>query len=145
MLGPLSPTLVPGALDLCASHALTFSVPHGWTILRLITEFEPAPPSEADLRALAAEIREAASREVPPPQLRSSSASRGISAGETVDTAGTVRSAGTTSALTTPDEDKVARALREVGTGAGTHKVHTHHEEETHLPSLTVVPDPPNQ
>jgi len=33
--------------------------PRGWQIIRLATEFEPAPPSEDDLLALADAVREA--------------------------------------------------------------------------------------
>lgn len=67
VLGPLSPTPEPGALDLCATHAHSVTVPRGWSMVRLVTEFEPAPPSDADLRALAREIRKAAQRDVPEP------------------------------------------------------------------------------
>ncbi|GEM_PF-1820335 len=67
VLGPLSPTAEPGALDLCASHAHSVTVPRGWSMVRLITEFEPAPPSDADLQTLVREIRKAAKRDVPEP------------------------------------------------------------------------------
>lgn len=67
VLGPLSPTPEPGALDLCIAHAHTVTVPHGWTMVRLVTEFEPAPPSDSDLMALAHAIRETSQREVPAP------------------------------------------------------------------------------
>ena len=68
VLGPLSPTPEPGALDLCADHAHSVTVPRGWTMIRLITEFEPAPPSDSDLMALANAIRETSRRDVPSPQ-----------------------------------------------------------------------------
>ena len=45
VLGPLSPTPEPGALDLCAYHAHSVTVPRGWSMVRLVKEFEPAPPS----------------------------------------------------------------------------------------------------
>lgn len=67
VLGPLSPTSEPGALDLCARHAQSVTVPRGWSMVRLVTEFEPAPPSDSDLLALARAIREAARRDVPEP------------------------------------------------------------------------------
>ncbi|MGO1590577.1 MAG: DUF3499 domain-containing protein [Ancrocorticia sp.] len=67
VLGPLSPTAEPGALDLCASHAHSVTVPRGWSMVRLVTEFEPAPPSDADLQTLVREIRKAATRDVPEP------------------------------------------------------------------------------
>ncbi len=67
VLGPLSPTSEPGALDLCAHHAQSVTVPRGWSMVRLVTEFEPTPPSDSDLMALARAIREAARRNVPEP------------------------------------------------------------------------------
>ncbi len=67
VLGPLSPTPEPGALDLCQHHARAVTVPHGWTMIRLQTEFEPAPPSDSDLMALANAIRETSQRSVPAP------------------------------------------------------------------------------
>ncbi|AWE41964.1 DUF3499 domain-containing protein [Actinobaculum sp. 352] len=67
VIGPLSPVAEPGAFDLCADHALSVTVPRGWTMVRLMTEFEPAPPSDSDLMALADAIRETSRREVPPP------------------------------------------------------------------------------
>lgn len=67
VLGPLSPTAEPGALDLCATHAHSVTVPRGWSMVRLLTEFEPAPPSDADLQTLVRDIRKAAKRDVPEP------------------------------------------------------------------------------
>nr|WP_182050226.1 DUF3499 domain-containing protein [Changpingibacter yushuensis] len=67
VLGPLSPSPEPGALDLCTQHAHSVTVPHGWSMVRLVTEFEPAPPSNSDLMALANAIRETSKREVPAP------------------------------------------------------------------------------
>ncbi|MFY9617324.1 MAG: DUF3499 domain-containing protein [Actinomycetaceae bacterium] len=68
VIGPLSPTPLAGAYDLCAEHALTVTVPVGWTMVRLVTEFEPVPPSDNDLTALADAIRAASQKEVPPPR-----------------------------------------------------------------------------
>ncbi|MFP7695682.1 DUF3499 domain-containing protein [Trueperella sp. LYQ143] len=68
VLGPLSPVLQPGALDLCKHHAETVTVPVGWNMIRLVTEFDDAPPSPDDLLALADAIRETSKRDVPPPQ-----------------------------------------------------------------------------
>lgn len=67
VLGPLSPTPEPGALDLCAHHAQIVTVPRGWTMIRLATDFEPAPPSDSDLMALARAIRETSTQEIPEP------------------------------------------------------------------------------
>ncbi|WP_216381272.1 DUF3499 domain-containing protein [Arcanobacterium phocae] len=68
VLGPLSPVPLPGAFDLCSQHAHTVTVPVGWQMIRLKTEFEPVPPSTDDLTALADAIREASRKDVPPPQ-----------------------------------------------------------------------------
>lgn len=67
VIGPLSPTAMPGAFDLCADHLHTVSIPRGWQIVRLKTDFEEAPPSDSDLMALADAIRETSKRPVPPP------------------------------------------------------------------------------
>lgn len=66
VVGPLSPSPVKGAFDLCQTHATAVTVPHGWQLIRLATQFEPAPPSEEDLYALADAIRGAARRPRPP-------------------------------------------------------------------------------
>lgn len=65
VIGPLSPVHQPGAFDLCADHVQTITVPRGWQMVRLQTDFSPAPPSTSDLMALADAIREA-SRKAPP-------------------------------------------------------------------------------
>lgn len=49
VIGPLSPTAAPGAFDLCAKHVQSVTVPRGWQMVRLQTDFEPAPPSTDDL------------------------------------------------------------------------------------------------
>ena len=69
VLGPLATEAQPEAYDLCEKHVSSFTAPRGWQIIRLATEFEPAPPSEDDLLALAAAGREAsrAPRPVPSP------------------------------------------------------------------------------
>ncbi|MDN5559532.1 MAG: DUF3499 domain-containing protein [Ruaniaceae bacterium] len=64
VLGPLSLQAEPHAYDLCEVHAERLTVPRGWQVVRLATEFEPAPPSPDDLLALAEAVREA-SRFVP--------------------------------------------------------------------------------
>ena len=68
VIGPLSPAAEPGAFDLCAAHVKSVTVPHGWQMVRLQTEFAPAPPSTNDLMALADAIREASLREPPAPE-----------------------------------------------------------------------------
>lgn len=59
VLGPLSTAAEPHAYDLCEVHAQRLTVPRGWQVVRLTTEFEPAPPSYDDLSALADAVREA--------------------------------------------------------------------------------------
>ena len=59
VLGPLATEAQPEASDLCEKHVSSFTAPRGWQIIRLATEFEPAPPSEDDLLALADAVREA--------------------------------------------------------------------------------------
>ena len=53
VLGPLATEAQPEAYDLCDKHVSSFTAPRGGQIIRLATEFEPAPPSEDDLLALA--------------------------------------------------------------------------------------------
>lgn len=59
VLGPLSTAAEPHAYDLCEAHAERLTVPRGWQVVRLATHFEPAPPSDDDLSALADAVREA--------------------------------------------------------------------------------------
>ena len=59
VLGPLATEAQPEAYDLCEKHVSSFTAPRGWQIIRLATEFEPAPPSEDDLLALSDAVREA--------------------------------------------------------------------------------------
>lgn len=68
VLGPLSTSAEPHAYDLCESHAASLTVPRGWQVVRLATQFEPAPPSEDDISALADAVREA-SRHRPQPRV----------------------------------------------------------------------------
>lgn len=68
VVGPLAPFPQPGTFDLCAEHALTVTVPTGWELVRLITDFVDVEPSTDDLTALADAIREASKKEVPAPQ-----------------------------------------------------------------------------
>lgn len=59
VLGPLSSAAEPHAYDLCEEHAKRLTVPRGWQVVRLTTDFPPAPPSPDDLSALADAVREA--------------------------------------------------------------------------------------
>ncbi|WP_261795473.1 DUF3499 domain-containing protein [Flaviflexus massiliensis] len=68
VVGPLSPVAQKGALDLCEEHAQSVTVPRGWSMVRLVTEYEPAPPSDNDLMALADAIKEASKRRAPEPK-----------------------------------------------------------------------------
>ena len=62
VIGPLSPAAEPGAFDLCAAHVKSVTVPHGWQMVRLQTEFAPAPPSTNDLMGWAAALGAASGR-----------------------------------------------------------------------------------
>ncbi|WP_089776058.1 DUF3499 domain-containing protein [Ruania alba] len=68
VLGPLATHAEPHTYDLCSEHAERLTVPRGWDVVRLATEFEPAPPSSDDLLALADAVREA-SRATPAPSV----------------------------------------------------------------------------
>lgn len=68
VVGPLSPVPGAGALDLCEDHAQRVTVPRGWSMVRLVTEYEPAPPSDNDLMALADAIKAASRKRVPEPK-----------------------------------------------------------------------------
>lgn len=59
VLGPLATHAEPHCYDLCRTHAERLTVPQGWDVVQLATEFEPAPPSDDDLLALADAVREA--------------------------------------------------------------------------------------
>ncbi|RPF25887.1 DUF3499 domain-containing protein [Georgenia muralis] len=59
VLGPLSTSAEPHAYDLCDAHAGRLTVPRGWQVVRLASDFVPAAPSEDDLVALADAVREA--------------------------------------------------------------------------------------
>ena len=59
VLGPLATEAQPEAYDLCARHVESFTAPRGWQVIRLATDFTPAPPSDDDLTALADAVREA--------------------------------------------------------------------------------------
>lgn len=65
VLGPLATTAEPHSYDLCERHAKSLTVPRGWQVVRLETNFEPAPPSADDLYALADAVREAAANPRP--------------------------------------------------------------------------------
>lgn len=65
VLGPLSTSAEPNTYDLCADHADSLTAPKGWQIVRLQDKFEPAPPSEDDLLALADAVREASRQQGP--------------------------------------------------------------------------------
>ena len=66
VLGPLATQAEPHTYDLCIDHAERLTVPRGWDVVRLATEFEPAPPSSDDLLALANAVREASRTPAPP-------------------------------------------------------------------------------
>jgi len=59
VLGPLATNSEPHSYDLCEEHAHRLTAPRGWEVVRLATEFVPAPPSPDDIEALADAVREA--------------------------------------------------------------------------------------
>lgn len=68
VLGPLATQAEPHTYDLCDTHAHRLTAPRGWDVVRLATEFEPAPPSPDDLLALADAVREASRAPAPDPR-----------------------------------------------------------------------------
>src|SRR5690606_21397591 len=68
VLGPLATHPEPHSYDLCEEHAHRLTAPRGWEVVRLATEFVPAPPSPDDIEALAEAAREA-SKARPGPSL----------------------------------------------------------------------------
>jgi len=68
VLGPLATHPEPHSYDLCEEHAHRLTAPRGWEVVRLATEFVPAPPSPDDIEALAEAVREA-SKARPGPSL----------------------------------------------------------------------------
>jgi len=59
VLGPLATYAEPHTYDLCAVHAEGLTVPRGWDVIRLLTEFVDPGPTQDDLVALADAVREA--------------------------------------------------------------------------------------
>lgn len=61
VLGPLAAARIPGAHDLCGSHAERTSAPRGWDVIRLPLDDAPDPARAADedddLLALADAVR----------------------------------------------------------------------------------------
>ena len=59
VLGPLATYAEPHTYDLCVRHAEGLTVPRGWDVIRLVTEFVDPGPTQDDLLALADAVREA--------------------------------------------------------------------------------------
>ena len=59
VLGPLATYAEPHTYDLCAVHAEGQTVPLGWEVIRLATQFVDPGPTHDDLLALADAVREA--------------------------------------------------------------------------------------
>ena len=60
VVGPLATVADPNSYDLCDEHAQNLKAPLGWQVVRLATNFEPAPPSGDDLAALVDAVRRVA-------------------------------------------------------------------------------------
>lgn len=76
VLGPLATAAEPNAYDLCEEHAEHLTAPKGWQVVRLATNFEPAPPSGDDLLALVDAVRRAAQTPAPQEQEQPQAAHR---------------------------------------------------------------------
>ena len=59
VLGPLATYAEPHTYDLCVVHAKGLTVPRGWEVIRLLTEYVDPGPTQDDLLALADAVREA--------------------------------------------------------------------------------------
>jgi hypothetical protein len=59
VLGPLATYAEPHTYDLCVVHAKGLTVPRGWDVIQLLTDFEEPGPTQDDLLALADAVREA--------------------------------------------------------------------------------------
>ena len=60
VVGPLAAFAEPHSYDLCEQHARGLTAPRGWDLVRHDGEFDPPPPTNDDLVALAEAVREAA-------------------------------------------------------------------------------------
>jgi hypothetical protein len=60
VLGPLATYAEPHTYDLCVAHAKGLTVPRGWDVIRLVTDYAEPGPIRDDLLALADAVREAA-------------------------------------------------------------------------------------
>ena len=70
VLGPLSTYAQPNAYDMCEDHANRFNPPQDWQLIRLVTHFDPVPPSGDDLLALVDAVRQAAKTPAPSAEAR---------------------------------------------------------------------------
>jgi len=59
VLGPLATYAEPHTYDLCVVHAKGLTVPRGWEVIRLLTEYVDPGSTQDDLLALADAVREA--------------------------------------------------------------------------------------
>ena len=59
VLGPLATYAEPHTYDLCVAHAKGLTVPRGWDVIRLLTDYPEPGPNRDDLLALADAVREA--------------------------------------------------------------------------------------
>lgn len=64
VIGPLPTRREPYATELCQTHVAKFTAPLGWEVIRLASNFEPAPPSPDDILALAEVVREVSKQRV---------------------------------------------------------------------------------
>lgn len=62
VLGPLPPQPVPYTSEYCARHAMSFTAPQGWQVIRLSFDTQGGVEETPDLQGLVAAMRQAAAR-----------------------------------------------------------------------------------
>lgn len=58
VLGPLATYAEPHTYDLCAAHAQSLTVPQGWEVVRLVTDYSSAAEAPDDLTAVVDAVRD---------------------------------------------------------------------------------------
>ncbi|OKL50211.1 DUF3499 domain-containing protein [Boudabousia marimammalium] len=62
VIGPLSSKATPRGYDLCSTHAVRFTAPAGWQVVRLVNNFTDVEPTDEEFEELSEAVREAAMR-----------------------------------------------------------------------------------
>lgn len=58
VLGPLATYAEPHTYDLCAAHAQSLTVPKGWDVVRLVTDYSSAAEAPDELTAVVDAVRD---------------------------------------------------------------------------------------